>query len=804
MGRKTKGKSSVAELHDTLENLPLTEQKYRTLLGSIDEGFCVIEVLLEHGGRPTDYRFLEVNPSFQRLTGIQDAVGRTMREIAPEHEEHWFQTFGEIATTGASRRFEHEAKALGRYYDVFAFRVGKPEDRQVAILFNDITTRKRVELELEARVVERTKELSENRTSTKSILDTVLDAIVTIDERGTIDLFNPSAERMFGYRPDEVLGQNVKMLMPEAFAAHHDDYLHAYLSTGVAKIIGIGREVVGRRKDGSTFPVDLAVAEIRGDPAPRFVGTMRDLTEAKRAREALEREHALSNGIVSTARVIILRLDQESRILDFNPYMEELCGYSLEEVRGKDWFATFVPEQENGRLREVFDRAIGGDRTRGNVNPIRRKDGSEVLVEWYDATLEVPGEATSLICIGHDVTARVKLEKEYLQAQKMEAVGRLAAGVAHDVNNLLAGLAGGLRIISKEVPAGGAAREMLEEVRQEVERGAAITRRLLDFSRVGKRKPAWIHPREAVAGAERMIRRLIGEDIEVHVACEASSSRIFADPGQVEQALLNLAINARDAMPRGGKLEIRSRDVDFSAADVQRMGCRLAPGPHVVLSVADTGCGMDEETMKRAIEPFFTTKGTGLGTGLGLPSVVATMEQCGGHLEIESTLGAGTKVSLHFPCEKLAAVQPVPSDPGRPAEGGKGGRERILLVEDEPLVRIGVTHILRELGYAVSPVKDANAAMTALEAPDRGFDLLLTDVVLPGLSGPELTKLAQEKSPGLRCLLMSAFPAEELVAQGRIAPGTLTLEKPFTDEQLVEKIRLALASRSQAGIANRD
>jgi PAS domain S-box-containing protein len=648
-------------LASTAAELRASEERYRTLLDSIDEGFCVVEVLFDPVGRAIDYRFVEINPSFERLTGIRNPVGRRMREIAPEHEEHWFETYGRIAATGVSRRFEHEAKALGRWYDVFAFRIGAPENRQVAILFNDVSARK------------------------------------------------------------------------EAL---------------------------------------------------------------KRAGEELEREHALSEGIVSTARVIVLRLDEQGRILSFNPYMEELCGYSLEEVRGKDWFETFLPERDRPRIRPVFDRAICGERTRGNINPIRTRDGREVLVEWYDATLQLPGEALTLICIGHDVTARDRMEKEYLQAQKMEAVGRLAAGVAHDVNNLLAGISGGLRIASKELTGEHAARKMLEQVGEEVERGASITRRLLDFSRVGKKSPTWIDPRETLANGERMLRRLIGEDVEVKVESDGSRSRIFADPGQLEQAVLNLAINARDAMPRGGKLGIRCRDVELSAADVERLGGRLKPGAYVLVAVEDDGCGMNEETRRRAVDPFFTTKDTGLGTGLGLPSVAATMKECGGRLAIESTLGLGTRVSLYFPRATEPAADPDPaasSGPGlEPAPEPRGGRETILLVEDEPLVRMGVAHILRELGYTVAAVKDSSAALAEIERPNRRFDLLLTDVVLPGMSGPEFAKVARTKRPGIRVLLMSAFPAEELVAQGRIVRGTPTLEKPFSDEQLVRKIREAL------------
>ena len=405
--------------------------------------------------------------------------------------------------------------------------------------------------ELEARVLELTREARASHWRLQAIVETAADAIVTIDERGVIDLFNPSAERMFGFRADEVLGHGVSVLMPEPFASEHDEYLNAYLESGEKKIIGIGREVTGKRKDGSTFPVDLAVSEIKAGQPSRFVGTMRDLTAVKDAAAELRKEHAISEGILSTARVIILRLDRDGRIMTFNPYLEELCGYKLDEVKGKDWFTTFIPQRHRENIKRLFATAIEGRRTRGNINPIVTKEGAEVLVEWYDAVLTLQGEPLSLIAIGHNVTERNKLQSEFVQAQKMEAVGRLAGGVAHDFNNLLTGVASGLRIAAAKLDAEHPAKQMLAQVEQEVERGSSITRRLLDFSRAGRPRPSLFDPRETLRAGEQLLCRLIGEDVEIRLACDSSHSRIHGDAGQLEQAVLNLAINARDAMPRG-------------------------------------------------------------------------------------------------------------------------------------------------------------------------------------------------------------------------------------------------------------
>ncbi|MFT5732901.1 MAG: PAS domain S-box-containing protein [Planctomycetota bacterium] len=778
------------QLHDKVHDLEDVNNDISNLLSSTEISTLFLD------GRMWIKRFTP--PAGRLLSVAETDLGRPFSDLSPKEISQSLiidarQVLENL--TPLEREVWSEGPPKACYLRrIVPFRKGVAGTEGVVVTFIEITERKGSEANLEAQVADRTVELQAHRVRMQSIVDTAVDAILAIDVRGNVSLFNPSAERMFGYRAEEVMGRNVNMLMPAPYGAEHDGYLENYVQTGVKKVIGLGREVAGRRKDGTTFPVDLAVSEIKGDEESRFVGTMRDLSEIKRAHAELEREHALSEGIVSTARAIILRLDREGRILSFNPYMEKLCGYKCDEVRGQDWFTTFIPERERSRIRDLHANSIQGQNARASINPIQTRDGGEVLIEWYDATLELPGEPPSIIAIGHDVTARDRLEREFLQAQKMEAVGRLAGGVAHDFNNLLAGILGGLRIASEELDAEHPAMQMLVQVQDEVSRGASITRRLLDFSRVGTIEPSLIDPRETLIDGEKMIRRLIGEDIDVLVECDSSHSQIFGDAGQVEQAILNLSINARDAMPRGGKLEIRCFDAVLSQGDLDRMGASLSPGPHVVLSVADTGSGMDAETQSKAVEAFFTTKGPGLGTGLGLSSVSSMIERHGGHLAFESEVDVGTTVRLYFPkaTAKAVAASPEP-EPGVDTVCGKGSGEKILLVEDEMLVRLGVQHILEEQGYVVTAVKNSGLALEELEADGKSIDLLLTDVVLPGMGGPELAAVASEMVPGMRVLFMSAFPSEQLVSQGRISAGTTTLEKPFTDEEVARKIRGALA-----------
>jgi nitrogen-specific signal transduction histidine kinase/CheY-like chemotaxis protein len=389
-----------------------------------------------------------------------------------------------------------------------------------------------------------------------------------------------------------------------------------------------------------------------------------------------------------------------------------------------------------------------------------------------------------------DLTEEKRIEAEYLQAQKMEAVGRLAAGVAHDFNNLLAGILGGLRIASESLEPNHPAAAVLREVRDETTRGASITRHLLEFSRTKVQSPRPTNPCDSIRDVEPMIRRLLGEDIEVQLELCTGGSLVLADPSMLEQALVNLAINARDAMPNGGKLLIACREPEPAAGP-------LGESEHLVVSVEDNGTGMDEATLRRATEPFFTTKQPGTGTGLGLPSVQSAVQAWGGSIELESELGIGTKVRLTLPrVDGRAAPRPKqPED--APAAAAAGGT--ILLVEDEKLVRRGIQHMLEQHGYAVLTAPGPEEALEILRAKASAIDLLLTDVILPRLSGPELAAAAREIAPGLSTLFMSAFPQPDLVARGRIPVGTVTLEKPFTEQELFAKVGDAIAGAPAAG-----
>ena len=623
----------------------------------------------------------------------------------------------------------------------------------------------------------------------RATLDSVMDGIITIDARGLIEQVNPAAERLFGWRAAEVVGQNVNLLMPAPWHDEHDGYIERYLGTRQPHIIGTGRELLGLRKDGTTFPLWLGVSEL-GGAERRFTGVLHDLSDRNRAAEELRRERDFLDNLVDVVPLIVLVLDTAGRVVRYNRYLKHLAGHALDEAHAADWFETFVPARERQRMRDVFTRAVAGEDTGGTTNAVVSRDGRERLVEWYNAPLrDASGAVTGVLATGLDVTERRQLEQEFRQAQKMEAVGRLAGGIAHDFNNLLMGVLGCCRMAVEQMGPDAGAAPFVEEIRAATERGTGLIRQLMAFSR--RRTPVQrpFSVNGMVASNEAMLRQILGEDIELQVELCATSATVLGDVSQLEQVLMNLVVNARDAMSRGGQLTIRTAE---SARGGDHGPPASVSGPHVVLEVADTGCGMDAATRERAFEPFFTTKAEGQGTGLGLATVYGIVKQLGGHLHVDSEQGVGTTFRIHLP---RSADEPAPAGREAPAPSGPLGSVggMVLLVEDDVLVRAAARHILRKLGHRVVEAANAEAALTACDRHGGSLDLLLTDMIMPGMDGGRLALEIRTRYPQIRVIIMSAHPEEVLLEQGRIVPGQITIEKPFDEAALAACVRRAFA-----------
>jgi two-component system CheB/CheR fusion protein len=535
----------------------------------------------------------------------------------------------------------------------------------------------------------------------RAIIDTAVDSIVLIDERGSIQAFNPAAERTFGYRSSEVVGKNVRVLMPEPDRGAHDGYIANYVRTGHAKIIGIGREVIGQRKDGSLFPLDLSIAEWGAGGERYFTGIMRDITDRKRSEEALQR----------------LTETLEQRVAD----------------------RTSALAAANQRLTEQMEA-------------LRR--------------------------------AHAALQ----QAQKMEAIGQLTGGIAHDFNNLLTAICGSLDVLSLRVGDDRAKQRLIDAAQQAAERGAQLTEQLLAFARQQTLRPEVANLVMLIHDFRILIDRAAGATIEVAVENGSQVWPVLVDSAQFQSAILNLVVNARDAMPGGGRLVIEARNVVIDqqmAASIADLGA----GEYVMVAVGDTGGGMTPQVISRAFEPFFTTKEPGKGTGLGLSQVYGFARQSGGSVAIESALGRGTTVRLYLPrADGTVVAVATAAHTGEEA----ADREIVLVVEDDPNVLDMVIVNLASLGYRTVIAHSGREALEILRG-NKPLDLLFTDVVLPGgLNGVQLAHEAAAIRPGLRVLLTTGYIGVSEPATVPIDDHLPMLRKPYRRPDLAKKLEEVL------------
>jgi two-component system cell cycle sensor histidine kinase/response regulator CckA len=509
------------------------------------------------------------------------------------------------------------------------------------------------------------------------------------------------------------------------------------------------------------------------------------------AEEAVRAARDHLSALVQASPLPTVALRPDGEVLSWNRAAETVFGWTAGEAIGRP--LPCVPEEKQAEFATLRDRVLSGYPFTGFETKRQRRDGTLLDVSISTAALhDAEGRAVGLVAIYVDITGRKRAEEELRlsqeqlrQAQKMEAVGRLAGGIAHDFNNLLTAILSYSEMVLGDLAPADPIREDVEQIRQAGGRAAELTNQLLAFSRRQLLQPRTINLNTVVVGVDRMLRRLIGEDIELRTLLAPSLGHTRADAGQLEQVLLNLAVNARDAMPGGGTLTLTTTNAEVGEAVAARWG-HLEPGPYVTLSVHDTGSGMSAEVRDQIFEPFFTTKGPGRGTGLGLSTAYGIVKQSGGHIYVSSEPGSGSTFTIYLPATEVSGEVGAITAPAAPV---RGSAETVLLVEDEDLVRHLTREILARNGYQVIEAADGVAALRICEEYPGPIHLMVTDVVMPRLSGRELVEQIQPCRPDMRVLYLSGYSEEAIERQGQLTEGIDLLPKPFTPGVLTAKIR---------------
>ncbi|MFA6147694.1 MAG: PAS domain S-box protein [bacterium] len=755
------------------------------------------------------------------------------------------------------------------------------------------------------------RKLAESEYRFRTIADTAVNGMVTVDSKGNIDFFNRAAERLFGYSSGEVVGRNVTMLLPERLRGAHQAGLKQYRETGDPRIIGKTVELEALRKDGTEFPIELSLGTWGPREEPFFSAIIRDITDRRHWEEALKESEERFRAIFEGSKDGILLADVESkRFITANQSLCNMLGYSLDEIR-RLGVADIHPVEDLPRVLHAFERQARQELEVAKDLPVKRKDGSafyadiksspvmisgkqylignfrdatdrrkaeEALIRlgmavdqaaeaivvtdtqgkieyvnpaferitghtreeavgsnmrilksgkhdekfykemwatlsrgevWQgrfinrkkDGTLydeeetispvrDASGKIVNFVAGKRDITKEVVLRNQVQTAQRMESVGTLAGGIAHDFNNALTGVLGFAELLKKRLAGDPIATADIDQILRSAARASTLTRQLLTFARRQVIEPVNLSMSKVVLDLSKLLRKVIGEHIEVKASLYEDPPSVFADPGQMEQVLMNLCLNARDAMPSGGRLSIRT-DVTIVDREYVKSHPYAKEGRYVLLAVSDNGIGMDAKTVERIFEPFFTTKGPEKGTGLGLAVVYGIVKQHNGFIHVSSDPGKGTTFEIRLPA---VDAEPAPRAAAK-EERARGGNETILLAEDDEPVRTLAERILKECGYRVLSARNGEEAIAVFRENAGGIRLAILDVMMPRKGGKEAFEVMRRTSPALKVIYTSGYTDDTVHDSFVLYTGVPFLQKPFGPGALARKVRDVLDSR---------
>jgi PAS domain S-box-containing protein len=885
-----------------------TEDLHRLLFEQTSSAVVVGETVCDAAGKLVDYRIVDVNPAFVRLTGqrADQVVGRRASKVLPALRQGLIERLGRVASSGQPGDFEGHDAATDRYVHIRISRVGPT---RLMAMIEDVTNARSAEAALR-----------ERNAFVETIIASSGDGVVVYGRDLRVTVWNPAMEEALGLTADQVLGRRPSEAYPEAVATGLEEVLAAVMETGESQwrefeltnarsgrrgwaralyrphrdtsgqIVGIvasirditskheGEEflreqarfvqelleaipspIVAKDREGRVTLCNTAYAvgnfglqpeEVIGKTnrelgqpeaalhaehdrnaiergaleiyeADRFLadGTTRrhivtkaplrskngeitgtvtadqDITEIRAAEQASRQSEERFRTLFDFASDAIFIHDVGGRFVEVNRTACERLGYSRDELLAMSPVDIDAPEY--AALVSEREQALATQNPTFFETAHVRKDGTVVPVQVSATIIELGGRK-AILSIARDISEwkraeaeRMALEEQLRESQKMESIGRLAGGIAHDFNNLLTAIRGSASLALAELPPGEGPREDLEQIEQAADRAAGLTRQLLAFARRTVLQPEVVDLGEIVGRLEPMLSRLIGEDVSLTTVVPGGSRCILADPGQIEQVILNLAVNASDAMPDGGRLTIEVGDIEPTIA-AESPGQALPVGPMTSLSVTDTGVGMSDETLEHLFEPFFTTKGPGKGTGLGLATVYGIVRMSGGTITVRSDVDRGSTVTVYLPL--VEAARQTSSEPRHETATGSVRTGTILVVEDDAGVRRFASRVLESAGYRVLTSSDGASAIEASRAAP--VQLLLTDMVMPGMNGRDVALKLAATQPGIRVLYMSGHTDKGIVRDGVLEPDIDFLAKPFTAAALLEAVDRAIGAAS--------
>jgi signal transduction histidine kinase len=816
---------------------------YHGLFDSMNEGFCIIEMIFDSACKPADYRFLEINAAFEKQTGMHDAVGKRMRELAPSHEEFWFDTYGEIALSGEPAQFIHEAEALNCYYEVSAYRVGEPEQRRVAIVFNDISVRMRAEEHIRQlnRVYSVLSDINQTIVREKDsqamleaacriavdkgqflmawigMADSETHALKPIASSGEVGDYLDRV-RLNLLDPARSAGPSVQCFLSgehvicnaieqdPRLAPWRDDALRMGYRSFASFPLKVDAQAVGifnlYSSELAFFDEDeIKLLDEMAMDISFALEVKRHEKDRLKNEEELRWRTAFFEAQVDSAPDGVLVVDRQDRKILQNQRLNDMMQIPKEiaedpdDLRQREYVRSSLRNPDQFIEKIIYLNSHPDEVCNDEVELL-----NGTIVERYSSPVrDKAGNYYGRIWTFRDITERRQLEEQFRQSQKMEAIGQLTGGIAHDFNNLLTVILGCSEFIGEEAKENPRLSKMAKMILDAAQRGADLTHRMLAFARRQALQPRAVDVNQLLANMESFLRRTLSADIELDLIkcaenCCPEDCKALVDPTQLENALLNLCVNARDAMPGGGKLIVETGTAILDS-DYANQNPDVTPGKYILIAVSDTGCGISRGNLSRVFDPFFTTKEVGKGTGLGLSMVYGFVKQSKGHVRIYSEPGHGTSVKLYLP---MAHQDSEPTNEDSTILVDLCGSEVILLVEDNDPVREFAKTQLHYLGYQVLEAANGKDALAVLRE-HKEIDLLFTDVVMPGgLNGRELALEARKLYPALKVLYSSGYAESAILHMGLLDEHVQLLNKPYSRLELARRIRGTLTASQSA------